>query len=590
MKYQEALGWALVHFLWQGVLVGLAASLVLHWSRRPEARYAVCCVALAVMALLPMGTMVIGLLAPSTQPAILLGAAPGLVLDLPDPDISIWKYAASWLEARLPDLTLAWLVGACLLLLRAAGGWWWARRLSQADRAPLPLEWRAQVERLRQHMGVKDRVDAFASVSAQVPHVFGWWRPVLVLPVCALANMTPELVEALIAHELAHVRRGDYLVNLLQTVVESLLFYHPVVWWLSARMRREREMCCDEAAVAACGDRLLYSTALLRLEESRLEFAMAATGTGLKERIGRVLGMEERKVGISPVWPVAALVLCGGMVWAQWNPPVPPPPPVAPTPPAATVAKPEPPPPPPSPLAGVPEQPPLPSPPPPPAPVIAGVAGGVVNGVIAGIPGGIAGGVDAAVQDETADDIRKQMAEVQEQIARLEEARARLQRALAQAGGEDAVTAQKAELEKMGAKLRAEAATESMRQDRKAKEEAVQQARLSDVERMNQKLEQERLTELARAEKFMAEQDRAATKAGPASATEEQARRTQFADRKFARPGVRGSQTDRGKFYIKYGAPDTINAQPDAEVWSYRKGLTIRFDGQGKLRSVEGEI
>ena len=99
--------------------------------------------------------------------------------------------------------------------------------------------------------------------------LIGWLRPVILFPASALTGLSAEQLEALLAHELAHIRRYDYLVNLLQTTVETLFFYHPAVWWVSAQVRQEREHCCDDLAVAACGDVLTYARALTALEQLR---------------------------------------------------------------------------------------------------------------------------------------------------------------------------------------------------------------------------------------------------------------------------------------------------------------------------------
>ena len=118
-------------------------------------------------------------------------------------------------------------------------------------------------------------------------------KPVVLLPASALAGLTPQQLEAILAHELAHIRRHDYLVNLLQTLVETLLFYHPAVWWLSRRIRIERENCCDDLAVSLCGDPCTYARALADLEALRgpaRSLAMAANGGSLLQRVRRLLG------------------------------------------------------------------------------------------------------------------------------------------------------------------------------------------------------------------------------------------------------------------------------------------------------------
>jgi hypothetical protein len=122
--------------------------------------------------------------------------------------------------------------------------------------------------------------------------VVGWVRPLLLMPAGLLSGLDPTAVEALLAHELAHIRRHDYLVNFTQCVVEILLFYHPAVWWISRRVRTERELCCDDVAVAWCADPQLYAETLNRLHELRsrsLTPALAATGGDFMFRIKRLL-------------------------------------------------------------------------------------------------------------------------------------------------------------------------------------------------------------------------------------------------------------------------------------------------------------
>jgi hypothetical protein len=294
MNAQQALGWALLHFLWQGLAVGLLTWVVLRVLVRPEWRYVTSAAAMTAMALSPVFTF-------------LVLWRDRLVLDIPLPS-TVGAGAASAASGQPMDwllwMTRAWLLGAVVLCARSAGGWYLARRRCRQGRGEL---W-----------GLRGGVPVYESASVTVPQVFGWLRPIILLPFSAAAGLTPEQLEAVIEHELAHVRRHDYLVNLLQTIVESLLFYHPAVWWVSREMRRERELCCDEAAVARCGSRLLYSEALLLLEESRVDFAMAATGVGLQERIGRLLGMEERKTELAPLLLISgALVICGATLWGQ---------------------------------------------------------------------------------------------------------------------------------------------------------------------------------------------------------------------------------------------------------------------------------
>src|SRR5262249_13851986 len=149
---------------------------------------------------------------------------------------------------------------------------------------PAEPAWQAIVTRLSRRLHIARRVRIFRSSLVDVPTVIGWLKPVVLVPASALAGLAPHQLEAVLAHELAHIRRHDYLVNLMQTLVETLLFYHPAVWWLSRRIRLERENCCDDLAVHLCGDPYTYARALADLEQlrgGRRQLALAATGGSL---------------------------------------------------------------------------------------------------------------------------------------------------------------------------------------------------------------------------------------------------------------------------------------------------------------------
>ena len=186
---------------------------------------------------------------------------------------------------------------------------------------PVSPEIHSLVRRVAGRMALDRVVRVFESSAVAVPVMVGWIKPVVLLPAAALSGLTPTQVEALIAHELAHVRRHDYIVNLLQSLVETLLFYHPAVWWVSARVRAEREHCCDDLAVGVC-DRLVYVTALADLAAMTAapRIALAATDGSLVNRVRRLLGRsrDARESGSS--WmPALVLVLAiGTMVPASY--------------------------------------------------------------------------------------------------------------------------------------------------------------------------------------------------------------------------------------------------------------------------------
>ena len=303
----DALGWALLHSLWQGALIGLIAAAALAALRGAAAnvRYLVASVALLLTLALPAATAWTRYAAGVAEPVVRASAGGAVVpaagtqvpdgprQPIPTRDDAAGAPIAGNVERWLPLAVLIWLVGVAVLSLRLISGWAVAQRLRvhQTSAAPPALE--RLLEPLCRRLHVRRPIRLRVSGAVDVPTVIGWLRPMLLVPASALAGLSPDQLSAILAHELAHVRRHDYLVNLLQSVVETLLFYHPAVWWISRRVRVEREHCCDDLAVAVSGDPVQYARALASLEEQRgghRAFALAASGGSLVSRVRRLLG------------------------------------------------------------------------------------------------------------------------------------------------------------------------------------------------------------------------------------------------------------------------------------------------------------
>jgi ankyrin repeat protein/beta-lactamase regulating signal transducer with metallopeptidase domain len=324
-----ALGWTLLHFLWQGATIALllAAVNLLLRGATARLRYVAACLAMLLMLAAVITTFLWldlrsapGIaVSHETQASAFLSTAalPATVAPAISTDSPFrWK---QWLEGHLASLVFAWFVGVAILSLRTAGGWVLAQVLKRRAR-PAEMSWQQTVTCLASRFGIRRPIALRESTYVRVPAVIGWLRPVILLPVSALAGLTPQMMEAILAHELAHIRRHDYLVNMLQTAVETMLFYHPAVWWVGKRIRQERENCCDDVAVAACGDALVHARALTALEQFRCaqpRLAMAASGGSLLARIQRLLGVRQ-PVGIpAGIWltGVVALLTLSGL-WA----------------------------------------------------------------------------------------------------------------------------------------------------------------------------------------------------------------------------------------------------------------------------------
>jgi beta-lactamase regulating signal transducer with metallopeptidase domain len=330
----QAVAWALVHFLWQGALAGLAAAALLRALRgaRASTRYAVTVGLLVLLALLPVATALRLAGAPTAAPrAAEPGAVPSARLaelgrltpvaaagEMGEPSLA--SPLARLLPPALPWIFGAWLLGVLLFGIAHLGGWWQVRRLVRRAR-PLGGEVEARLGRLRRRLGVERAVRLLESAAVPVPAVIGWLRPAILVPASTMTGLSPWQLDAILAHELAHVRRHDYLVNLFQAAVETLLFYHPAVWWLSNEVRRERECCCDDLAVELCGDRLSYARALADLEGLRLSpsrLAMAADGGSLVDRVRRLVGAPVRRSRRSWLVGLLALALLPAGLALRW--------------------------------------------------------------------------------------------------------------------------------------------------------------------------------------------------------------------------------------------------------------------------------
>ena len=374
----RSLGWALLHFVWQAIVItGFVA--VLHVVMRrasSRVRYLALCGAMAVMAASPVVTWcwIAAELTPiprtpvayqsSTPESIpmqndsavsvatvgtdlrindaVVGTASAAPMMNPGPAAGPFEPSPSaavappWsdrlrgrLEPNLPWLVTAWLIGVLVLSIRLLAGWRIVQRLRRDCVTPAADAWQLRLNHLAARLGISRSIRLVESALVDVPTVIGWLRPMILLPVSFLSGLTTEQVEAVLAHELAHIRRHDFLVNLIQTTIEVLLFYHPAVWWLSRRMRDEREHCCDDIAVTVCGSRVTYVRALATMEEIRsmsdrraeAPLSLAANGGSLLQRIRRLAICPTPDVHKSTWWGASlfAMSAVGGLGLAAYT-------------------------------------------------------------------------------------------------------------------------------------------------------------------------------------------------------------------------------------------------------------------------------
>jgi len=362
--WMDRVGWTLVHSAWQTAVIAAVYALLSFAlpGRSANARYLIGCLALTAMVVVPAVTFLLDpvashgriatassspqmesiplarpaapLIVESTAPAdanltrdrgesnnpqTIVDIEPASALDheTSQPRITSPNPWRQRLQSALPMITATWLLGVVLLSLRPAFGLWTVRRLRRRGLAQLPDEIRRLGERLTQQLHVRSAVQFVESALVCVPTVIGYFRPVILLPASAVTGLTRDELELVLAHELAHIRRHDYLVNLCQTAIESLLFYHPAMWWVSIQLHRERENCCDDVAVALCGNRGTYVRALWAMENQRTAAspALAATGGSLLARVRRLVSDRPATpmFGGAGAWFAIALIVTIGV-------------------------------------------------------------------------------------------------------------------------------------------------------------------------------------------------------------------------------------------------------------------------------------
>ena len=322
----QAIGWALLHLLWQATIVAgiMAAVLALMSRQTASARYVVSCGALAVVFAMFVATAVRAY-DPAAAPIVPAAAnapetinvslrqLPALLAETAAVSVRERAIAAlSSARTSLPTIVGIWLAGVILLSSRLLVSWVRARNLVRHGSQPATPEWQRLASSLSDALGLRRAVTLLESAAVEVPSVIGSLRPIILLPASALTGLTPEQIEMVLAHELAHIRRHDFLVNLLQAVVETLMFFHPAVWWMSRRVRIERENCCDDLAVSVCGNPLQYARALTRLEELRanaLPVLVAANGGSLLDRIRRIAAGRAESTSSTSRWAAAVAML-----------------------------------------------------------------------------------------------------------------------------------------------------------------------------------------------------------------------------------------------------------------------------------------
>lgn len=280
----SALSSALVHSVWQCAAIAGTLAVLPIFVRTPRMRYAFACFALAGMPVAFGITVWLAL----PQAPVDTGTrfvVPVGILARETFDAVPVESSTQWNPVSL------WIAGVVAVGLYRLVGWMAAQRLRHRGVCAAPAEWQSRLNELSRTIRSSRVVRLLESTLVETPMTIGVLRPVILVPLGLLAGMPTQQMEAILLHELAHIARYDYFINLLLPAVEALLFFHPAVWWVSRIVRRERELCCDDMVVAATSDAITYAKALAALEQHRsTQFALAATDALLMQRIHRLLG------------------------------------------------------------------------------------------------------------------------------------------------------------------------------------------------------------------------------------------------------------------------------------------------------------
>lgn len=331
----EAFGWTLIHSIWQGTLIALSIAIVLAFisKKKSQIRYGITLSGLILMVGWS-GYTFYQALAPVENGTF---EASVVMMDFADETIeSVLTSPATWIskmesiplfiEPYLPGIMMIWLMGYLFFSLRWAGSLYYLHRLKTRDVFPLEYAWQLQMKKLSKRMGLQSPISLLESSRIQTPMVIGYFKPAILLPAGLLTGISPQQLEAILAHELAHIIRKDFLVNMVLAFGETLFFYHPAYWWMSHQISIEREHCCDDVAISFCGDPFIYAKTLTNLAEMKitppsLSLAMTGSRGSLLERIQRILQPQQTVAGF-PAKAFLSFLFLLGLTSTAWLTPV----------------------------------------------------------------------------------------------------------------------------------------------------------------------------------------------------------------------------------------------------------------------------
>ena len=304
-----ALGWTMVHSLWQGFLIAMVLALVINYYQNENAKlkYELSAFALFTVFTSALATFLVlydKAVSTDLSEIIIIGQATFTFEESESVISTISNSSASLLNQYLPLLVSIWFVGMVFFLIRLLGGLIYIQHLKTNQLYAIEKRWQIKMEKILKKTPINKSVKLFESGLVKVPIVIGYLKPLILMPIGAINNMSEQEVEAILSHEIAHVLRNDYILNIVMSFIEVLFYFHPAVWWISDNVKKERENCCDDLAIQLCGDSMTYAKALVRIQEMQLKgprLAMGFSGNKnqLLNRIKRILNQPGSKSNIN---------------------------------------------------------------------------------------------------------------------------------------------------------------------------------------------------------------------------------------------------------------------------------------------------
>lgn len=316
-----ALGWTVVHSIWQGLLVAIIMALVMQSMQKSSAklRYEVASISLFLVFVFSFSTFILlydGISQKEFGEITLIGHASSENAALTGSFFqSTVQTCIDYFNNHLSLIVVIWLIGVTFFLLRLVGGLTYVQIIKYRNNQPLPAYWQKKLAALTARIPLRKPVELLESSMVKIPMVIGYFKPIILLPVGAVNNLTESEVEAILAHELGHIFRNDFLMNIVLSFIEVLFYYHPAVWWISGNVRLERENCSDDIAIKLCGNSLTYAKALVTLQEMNQHpvpsFAMTFSGrkNQLLNRIKRILNQPQNRSNILEKLTATCLLL-----------------------------------------------------------------------------------------------------------------------------------------------------------------------------------------------------------------------------------------------------------------------------------------